>query len=151
MEILNISFLKHTRNSYGIHHRIQAPCFASHQLQVFREEIQSGLYRRPQSPLPQHPSKLPSNPAEHSTFPHFLHLIHQTLTSICYISVFICGDRPLTERYKNPLTSTNSFANSQHRVSAPRNDVDTEPLVRTASVSWFLCFIFHPPTANFLR
>lgn len=37
---------------------------------------------------------------------------------------------------------TNSLANAQQRVSAPRNDVDTEPLVRTASVPWVLYFIF---------
>ncbi|KAL1268302.1 hypothetical protein QQF64_033665, partial [Cirrhinus molitorella] len=73
---------------------------------VFRDEIQSSLCRRPQSPLPQHPSKLPSNPAIHSTFPHFLHLIHLTLTFSSDLSVIICGDRPVTEQGENPLTAT---------------------------------------------
>lgn len=73
----------------------------------------------------------------------FLTFIHLTLTFSSNISVIICGDWPLTVWDTFSFNRDYSFANSQHRVSAPRSDVDTEPLVRTASVSRFL---FSPHT-----
>lgn len=117
---------------------VQAPCFASHRVLCFGTRSGPAFTADLQSTLPQHPSKLPSNPAIHSTFPHF-HTpnLEILLQYNCDYLRGLTADRVGIKKKK--INRDYSFANSQHRVSAPRNDVDAEPLVRTASVSWFLC------------